>query len=427
MPGHRLFQRFPVMAAVLLAVPLWGCMEDSTPTELAAAVLFDVQTQVEQIEYEVVILTPDYERSLVRGINRNGVVSGMGHLDVAPEDTSWLQNIFFWAEGEVVTGPEAVAGGIDDDANVVGSMDGQAVFWPTVPEAGFTNEVSLNTTGMGEGRKAAHGINDHGNIVGTGPAQDGDYYSWFWPEHDAPPIRLNPPDGFDGTRWTGRLNNAGYVTSAASVKDGDGRTIQEVAIVWRANDRADGAMEVSPVTLPHLGASFTVAHGINHDGDVVGQSRTDGGQNRAVLWRYDGNGWGDPIPLSGDRAEAYDLTDRVDGVVRIVGRASSSRGSEATLWTVDGSNNVQMKFLPLPEGFHRHSSLWAWVINEAGWIAGWAQDRDAYQLAVLWRPVATADPPPDEDDDNDDDDGDNGTGPPCHHNPNHPCHRNHSG
>jgi probable HAF family extracellular repeat protein len=416
MSGHRLFQPPPVMVAVLLAFPFGGCAEDSSPTVLGADALHDVQAQDTQIQYEAVILTPDYARSLVRGINRHGAVSGMGHPD--PPNEGGPQHIFIW-DDEFVEGPEAWAGGIDDDGNVVGSMQGQAVLWPTVPESGFTNEVGLHTTGMGEGGKGAWGINNNGNIVGTGPAQDGDYHNWFWPDKDEPPIRLSPPEGFDNVHWTGRLNDAGYVISHASGRDADGRWIEE-ALVWRANDGADGDTEVSPVTLPHLESGVSAARGINAEGDVVGGSRTSSGETRAVLWRYE-NGWGDPIPLSGDPAEAWDLTDRVDGVVRIVGRTFSGNRARAAVWTVDGSNNVQMQLLPLPEKFHTQSKSGAELINEAGWIAGYAQDRNAHQLAVLWRPLGhEVKPPPDDDDDEDSDDGD--ADELCHRNPRHPCH-----
>jgi probable HAF family extracellular repeat protein len=121
--------------------------------------------------------------------------------------------------------------------------------------------------------------------------------------------------------------------------------------VWDAADRSYTA-EALPTFIENIeNDKFSMAIGINFDGDVVGHCRVKVGEiytSYAVLWSFTGDEYNpydydDPCKLhvwpyqEYKNSGAYAITDRVNGSVKIIGeRISYPAGiSEVTVWELD--------------------------------------------------------------------------------------------
>lgn len=392
MSRNQRFQRLFVSQGSLLIIVLAGCIADSAPVDPVgpdAEVRFDVQVQDAEIGYEAIVLAPDAVRSGTNDIAPNGTVVGVLY-ETADGSEPRDMRPFVWRpdEGLIRGATPAVAAAVNALEVIVGFADAedeegefirQAVAW----DAAFADPLVV----LASSPSSASAINDRGNIVATvGGPVDAAYY--LRNSGDAVPIVLQLPQGF---RHWGRMqiNNRAYVSGA--ITNVDARQLE--AVVWRVDDEDE---VVTPSSLPHLAGARSSARGINDEGDVVGESN-----GQAVLWRYLGGQWSQPINLSPSnlRRTAADVSSRSEnGTLRIVGEAAISRSGtgRAVVWTVDPAGLVSMQELPVPAGFHpNRSSSFASRVNHEGWIAGGAWDHGAdHPVAVLWRPISDPDAPP---------------------------------
>jgi len=111
-------------------------------------------------------------------------------------------------------------------------------------------------------------VNDQGQVVGRWETPAGEERAFFWSERD-------------GMTDLGTIGGAQSVIPARINNDG------EVVGYYHTNS-VEGAFYWSKKTglidLPGLGGTWTSAHDINDDGEVVGQASPDGKVVRAVRW-----------------------------------------------------------------------------------------------------------------------------------------------
>jgi len=181
----------------------------------------------------------------------------------------------------------------------------------------------------------------------------------------------------DSFRRVRDVNDVGVVLGSL-LRDG-----RAIAVEWTVSESGE---ITGPLERPR--GSTAAALAINNDGDIVGPVGA-----RAELVTASGTvvslerlrqGDGSIIP--------YDLTARIDGIVRVVGTS----GDRAAVWTVDAARGevVSSQYLDMPEG--NYSRAHARAINADGWVAGYARDLDAdREVAMLWKPVGDpGDPTP---------------------------------
>jgi probable HAF family extracellular repeat protein len=368
MSGHRLFQRVPVVAAMLVAVPLSGCMADSIPTGLEDPTPTDLDGE-EDSGFEATVLgalggsqsngwvindageaagwssvsggrairwpesgpAADFlrEDSGTRGINNLGAIVGwVRHPD-------GMQHGYVFVDGERIDleplphllGP-AAATGINANGTVVGRYQARAVVWQLGTDGAYGAPVDMGRYAMG-----SPDINDHGDIVFTADLPTD--YGW----------RMRP-------------------------------LLRQATL--------DGGYD-EPI---HLGAptdDHYAAHAINNAGLVVGV-RYDRYQAAAtyayaVLWHPDD--YATPIDLGS--GEAWDINDH-NHVVGSLGGLLPVFGGEARrpgLWIIGADWEVEEIDLGVPAGF---ASGGARGISNEGSVIGSSWGPGPVE-ATLWRPL----------------------------------------
>jgi uncharacterized membrane protein len=325
---------------------------------------------------------------------------------------------------------------INDDGIVVGAgvSPHRATFW--------TLEGSAVV--FGSDPSSAHGINNHGYIVGSRGAPGGCgaycHYEGFV-YHAQSGFADLLPIGDKGTTEAIGINDAGTVVGRAA----GGTNYQELGpwkpVVWQ-RDTNGGYAE--PIELGMNGMPTGMATSVNSNGDVVGTLSHSGLNTlgvRAALWRVrDDGSFADPILLGGSGgSQANGIND--DGwivgatidvgatlwlpgdystPVRVGGEASLRLPSEALaisnervvvgwltadplpnwqslmcceywgqgmLWQLDESG-AAVKAVALV-GTSGHDRSTARAVNRHGWVVGysWRGGKGfSYREATLWRP-----------------------------------------
>src|SRR2546430_2070318 len=256
----------------------------------------------------------------------------------------------------------SVAYAINDAGQVVGASCGGTCEW--FRAFLWQNGTMTDLVSLGGCWGEAHGINDHGQAVGSGmmPNQSGRAALWTVSTKPPPPypIRdIGAPPG-DVISWGTAINDAGHV-AGHSIGSDSGIWVIRV-FLWN-----NGTFQV----LPGLGGTETFALGINAADDVVGYGYNASGLSRAILWQ---NGTPTDLgTLGGTESGAYGINDRG----QVVGWSYNATGRQhAFLW--DQSNMTDLGTLP------GGSFSTANAINEAGQVVGAGDVASGDIHAFLW-------------------------------------------
>jgi uncharacterized membrane protein len=261
-------------------------------------------------------------------------------------------------------GPGVVVFGLNNLGEMVGEdrNTGEGLYWSSMDAP----PVPLDPLG-GHSLSRGFNINDAGIIVGD---SQGNYPSvpvaWRVDEEGvvSAPIELPFPEG----DWQGSVKDLSEEADGISRVVGwsGADDICETAIQWEVAVDADGLFLLcGPIDLGSLGASYSVAYGVNSHGDVAGASAEEGGSEWAFVKLA-----GRPMqPLPGIRRATNALACGINDLGQIVGRQGYLFQGRpifrAVLWPDAGSVIDLNKKVALGGGAELE---FAGVINNAGHI-----------------------------------------------------------
>jgi len=257
-----------------------------------------------------------------RAITASGEVLGHGP-----------SGITIWGEG----GPRIVAQGqayaLNDLATVVVGRTADAVRY----DGGV--ESPLPNPGEGIGGVVPLGVNNDGTVVGVGITTSLDSRAIRW---DGTSPSLLPELAPGGAHGALGINNAGTIVgySTGTVDGVTGR----FPVVWERG---------SPRPLPTLGAGppFGNAQDIDEAGNIVGFSRTESGEDHAVLWSAAGEliDLGAALPGLSSYARGVNAAGIVSGVAYRPGANPDFDTPILVRWTVGPATRFAFEgfFAPL--------------------------------------------------------------------------------
>lgn len=220
----------------------------------------------------------------------------------------------------------------------------------------------------------AYGINDLGQIVGIKKTGKNERTSYFWDINENTTRNLGSLGG--NYAYGFRINNNGEIAGASR------NNLSEIrAVYWSSpNDNI--------VNLGTFGGSLgtstsSQAQGINEKGEIVGYTRLP---NKDVAFLIDEHGAYHELRAldNSDYSDAIDINDHC----QIVGVSKNDKGNfRAVIW--DRKNGIQ------DLGTLGGSSQ-AWSINNKGQIVGFSEIESGETHAVFWNPIPNADTTPPE-------------------------------
>jgi probable HAF family extracellular repeat protein len=194
--------------------------------------------------------------SYAYGINDAGTVVGNTYVGGQSHGTIWT------GAGATDLGANTYATAINNAGEVAGGNGGAFVV--------VDGEVQSLATLAGIEWSAAYGINNAGEVVGSGQLANGTFRGLIWNPDGS--VALLGTLGGSSSEATG-VNSSGEVVGFASLANG----------YVNAFSTADGAL----IDLGTLGES-SYAYGINDSGEIVGYSYLADGDQHAFLY-YDGS------------------------------------------------------------------------------------------------------------------------------------------
>lgn len=250
---------------------------------------------------------------------------------------------------------------INESGEIVGVIDGHAVYW-TVDAEGL---VELFPTMADFGGSGATHINDNGEVVGVGPLPEGGPQNglyWQTPaDNTVDPIVLPPLLGYNDSGALA-INDNGLVVGWCGLPD-DVNDPAEVAVAWQIDYDENGLAEgASPPV--QLSASRSGAHDVNNAGQVVGSS---GG--RAVRWEVvvdeEGNfNVGEPFDLSQLGGGSWEFAAAINELGDVVGEGINSDGEHQRGFFYDGITGEIRDLATLGRNASQHPSS----INDAATV-----------------------------------------------------------
>ena len=207
-------------------------------------------------------------------------------------------------------------------SEVYGDNVYQGVYWDPLGQAFVLPEMAGVDPFYGGLHTRAHGINNLGQLVGTGKEAQPNYYTHavLWPDKGTPAVDL----GFLGPGTPLNYSEAFGVNDMSHVVGKSAVGAQIHGFLWRNGQMTDlGALS---------GQTASEAYAINNRGLIVGKSNT-----HPVTWQY----------------------------------SIANSGSAPTI-----------KQLPIPSGF---SSATPTAVNDFGDIVGYAGSPNIDAHAILWR------------------------------------------
>jgi len=249
-----------------------------------------------------------------------------------------LENSYVWLETLNNRGHVAAYASNDADPNALGEVS--SFLWQG------PGDITVLPGLPGAATSIAFGMNDRDQVAGaSGPNVDGYYHAILWDRgivHDLGTLPgLTDSEAF-------MVNNIGIV-----IGDCWNENVEvDVAVYWYRG-------QIFP--LPPLNeGDFSLPHGINDWGQIVGQSGPDWEYNHAVLWRlFPKPSVMDLGTLGGDSSSSY----AINNCGQIVGLAQTATGDwHPALWDRDGITDL--------ENFGDDSIGVAFAINNCGQIVG---------------------------------------------------------
>lgn len=235
------------------------------------------------------------------------------------------------------------------------------------------------------------GINNRGQITGfaatAGEHGSGNSHAFVWNPRTAQMTDLGTFDGHLGDFWSGGhgINNKGQITGEATVHEEDSQIFSH-AFIW--NPKTAKMRDMGTLCESRTYGCFSVGHGINRKGQVVGSSsftdkyNTPGGSH-AFFWNPKTAKMRDIGTLCGPQAfeclsNGYGINNR--GEITGDSEVEYTSGSEphAILWS---PKSGKMRDLGTLHG-GRSVGL---GINDYGHIVGSSQYSDSEPHAFLWR------------------------------------------
>lgn len=251
-------------------------------------------------------------------------------------------------------GSASNAYGINDHGVAVGWSD---IYWRSPPASVYwVNGVASRLPGR-IGYDSAHGINNHGHIIGT----EWDDKAILWKNGIFHELTVPFP-----TYWTeaNGINDNGIIVGAAANAD------YKRAGYWENE---------SYQQLSQLYSFESSAKAVNEAGKIVGYSNTSSALNAssvATVWEN-----GNVIALDGFSANAHSQANAVNDLGHVVGFSTDASGNRlAAFWDDSGVTS-----LGALAGFSQSEAL---GINDAGFIVGLSTHIDEFgrqsRAATLW-------------------------------------------
>lgn len=226
---------------------------------------------------------------------------------------------------EEIVGSSTV--GLDDEGDSIS----RAVLWKVHADGTVAEPIDLGTLGGHFIYSGARGINDFGGVVGTSAkimgkagADSTEVRAVLWlldAEGAVVDLIDLTPFGPETFSYAHDINNQGQI-----VGESDG-----LAYLWELQwDEWGDVVDVTATRLGTPGGQYSSAHAINEWGDVVGTSHTADGEVHAFLWR-------DGVMMDLGALAADSRAFAINDLGHVVGYASVPKGqyfeTHAVLWT----------------------------------------------------------------------------------------------
>ena len=263
-------------------------------------------------------------------------------------------------------GLESFAQAINDRGQVVGRSD--VVLGVNFQDHGFLWQAgAMQDLGtLGGSRSAAVDINNRGQITGWNYTASGNTHAFLWQDgvmHDLGTLGgIESQVSVVGGR---KINSRGQVVGTSTTGPVPGMPCcGPHAFLW-----SDGVMH----DLGTLGGTQSVGVALNRHGQVVGNSRTSGGETHAFLWSK-----GELRDL-GTLGGQYSLAWAINNAGHVVGSSETASGEiHPFLWKRD--RMIDLGTLGGPVIFNDNEL----TINNRGQIAGTSMTSSGAQHAFLW-------------------------------------------